>query len=96
MRRVLLTAVLLALPSAAWASGCYICGSDSAPACRDYCQYTGADTFDNRRRCEAKGCRIGGTAACPGPGSGARICQAPAISDEKIAWCVAPTPPPGA
>lgn len=77
--RTLITAaaLLLSLSAPAWAGGCYICGNGSAPQCKDYCAYNGADTFDNRHRCEAKGCRITGTSACPSTGN-VKICQTPA------------------
>lgn len=76
----LVTLILAGLPGVALraeASGCYVCNSGSAAECRDYCAYTGADTFDNRHKCEAKGCRIGGTTACPPPSPAVRICQRP-------------------
>ena len=69
-------ALLLTYGASAWASGCYICGNGSTPVCKDYCAYNGADTFDNRHRCEAKGCRISGTSACPSTGN-VKICQVP-------------------
>lgn len=69
-------ALLLALSPSAWAGGCYICGNGSTPVCKDYCAYSGPDTFDNRHRCEAKGCRITGSSACPGTGN-VKICQSP-------------------
>ena len=49
--------------SIAEADGCYICGSGSA--CGDYCRYTGGDDFNNRKKCEAAGCKVSGTASCP-------------------------------
>jgi hypothetical protein len=58
------------------ADGCYICERGSSGACRDYCHYSGADTYDNRHRCEARGCRIGGTASCPSAAN-VRVCVAP-------------------
>jgi hypothetical protein len=75
MRKSLLVVVLFVLAApAAWASGCYTCGNGSAPACRDYCEYKGADTFDNRHKCVAKGCKIAGTSACPDAAAKARMC----------------------
>lgn len=59
------------------ADGCYICASGSSATCRDYCRYTGAETWENRRRCEQRGCRIGGTASCP-TAANMRVCVAPA------------------
>ena len=77
MRKLILAAVCVALaPAAALAEGCYLCGSGSSPQCRDYCRYGGADTFDARKTCEKKGCRVVGPSACPSGGNYA-ICQAP-------------------
>ena len=84
------------LPHAARADGCYSCGGGSSDACKDYCRYTGNDTFEARKSCERKGCRVSGTAACPG--AGAKICLSPKVrvpdgaSDQTIAWCAAPPP----
>ncbi|EMN29679.1 hypothetical protein LEP1GSC083_2305 [Leptospira interrogans serovar Pyrogenes str. L0374] len=36
------------------ADGCYICTSGSTDLCRDYCRYTGSDTFDNRKNVKTK------------------------------------------
>lgn len=74
--RLLITtvALLLSLAATAWADGCYSCGNGSSPTCRDYCSYSGVDTFKNRHACEAAGCRITGTSACP-TSSTAKICQ---------------------
>jgi hypothetical protein len=57
------------------ADGCYICTSGSADICRDYCRYTGSDTFDNRKKCQDKGCKVGGTASCPSA-SNYKVCSA--------------------
>ncbi len=51
--------------SIARADGCYICGGGSAPACKDYCRYSGSDTFAARKACESRGCKVSGTASCP-------------------------------
>ncbi|MDW8282383.1 MAG: hypothetical protein RMK29_11755 [Myxococcales bacterium] len=85
------TAVGLALlPLAAQAEGCYLCGSGSSPQCRDYCRYSGADTFDARKSCEKKGCRVVGPTSCPTGGTYA-ICQAPEPPGgpvlAQIPWC---------
>jgi hypothetical protein len=79
----LLTAGALATvaPAAARADGCYICGSGSTDACKDYCRYTGDDTWDARKACEAKGCKVSGTASCP-TAVNYKVCQAP---DARIA-----------
>lgn len=47
------------------ADGCYICSSGSAPQCKDYCRYSGSDTFAARKECEKRGCKVGGTSSCP-------------------------------
>ncbi|EKO15978.1 MULTISPECIES: hypothetical protein [Leptospira] len=57
------------------ADGCYICTSGSTDLCRDYCRYTGSDTFDNRKKCQDKGCKVGGTASCP-TASNYKVCSA--------------------
>lgn len=49
------------LPSAYAADGCYLCSSDSSA---DQCKYHGSDTFDQRKKCEAAGCKVTGTASC--------------------------------
>jgi hypothetical protein len=41
--------------------GCYICTSGSSA---DQCRYHGSDTFDQRKKCEAAGCKVGGTTSC--------------------------------
>lgn len=60
----------------AHADGCYICSHGSTDACRDYCRYSGSDTSENRRLCQRRGCRIGGTASCP-TAVNYRVCLAP-------------------
>ncbi len=78
----------------AWADGCYSCGGGSSEACKEYCRYTGSDTFEARKGCERKGCRVAGPAACPA--AGAKICLAPSgpsrdsAAAETVAWCAAP------
>ncbi|MGJ4753451.1 hypothetical protein [Leptospira kmetyi] len=59
------------------ADGCYICTSGSTDLCRDYCRFTGSDTFDNRKKCQDKGCKVGGTASCPSA-SNYKVCSAKA------------------
>ena len=83
---------LMATP--AWADGCYTCGGGSSDACKDYCRYSGQDTFAARKSCESKGCKVGGTAACP-TAVNAKVCRAPAAAPSRsvvaaAAWCVAP------
>lgn len=60
----LLSALLFAA-APAMADGCYICGSGSSDACKNYCKYSGSDTSDARKRCEKAGCKVSGTASCP-------------------------------
>jgi len=68
---VLGAALFAATP--ARADGCYICtqGSD----CGQYCRYRGSDTQENRKKCQAAKCKIGGTASCP-TAANIRICSA--------------------
>jgi hypothetical protein len=44
--------------------GCYMCGSGSSDGIT-HCKYHGSDTFDQRKKCQAKGCKITGTSSCP-------------------------------
>ena len=74
----------------AFADGCYICSRGSSDSCRDYCRYSGSDTFANRRICERRGCRIGGTASCP-TAVNYRVCMAPAPA-RTLAVCDAAHP----
>ncbi|XDD50605.1 hypothetical protein AB3N59_02020 [Leptospira sp. WS92.C1] len=57
------------------ADGCYICTSGSTDICRDYCRYLGSDSFDNRKKCQDRGCKVGGTASCPSA-SNYKVCTA--------------------
>jgi len=56
---------LFAMPGTARADGCYLCGSGSSEACKNYCRYSGSDTFENRKICQARGCKVSGTSSCP-------------------------------
>lgn len=84
-------AVPMLLPSAASAEGCYTCGSGSSAACKDYCRYA-ADTFEARKACEQRGCKVSGTGSCP-TAVNYKVCLAPAqksdITALAIAWCAA-------
>lgn len=67
--------VMPVLPiSHARADGCYLCGPGSTGSCQQYCRYRGQDSFDARKQCERKGCRVTGTASCPSAGT---VCSAP-------------------
>ncbi|PKA05870.1 hypothetical protein CH375_02760 [Leptospira ellisii] len=57
------------------ADGCYICTTGSTDSCRDYCRYVGSDSFDNRKKCQDRGCKVGGTASCPSA-SNYKVCSA--------------------
>ena len=59
----------------AMADNCYTCGSGSAAACKHYCKYNGPDTFDARKKCQAAGCKVSGTASCP-TASNYKVCVA--------------------
>lgn len=76
----------------AFADGCYICSNGSSPDCKDYCRYTGQDTFQARHQCEKKGCKIGGTASCP-TAVNYKVCIAPTEKVDTtvaaIPWCAA-------
>ena len=89
--RMAVVALALAVPAAtAWADGCYMCGGSSS--CKQ-CSYGSKDTFDARKACEKKGCKISGTASCstaanvkscalPGPGPST-------AAQDGIPWCIA-------
>lgn len=83
-------------PTAARADGCYLCGSGSTEACKNYCRYTGEDTFAARKDCEKRGCKISGTGSCP-TAVNYKVCMAPTTSTgttvASIPWC-SPTPAP--
>ncbi|TGK32654.1 hypothetical protein EHQ12_11965 [Leptospira gomenensis] len=66
---------LLAFVQSVSADGCYICTSGSSDLCRDYCRYVGSDSFDNRKKCQDRGCKVGGTASCPSA-SNYKVCSA--------------------
>lgn len=57
--------VLLLAATPAAADHCYVCSSGSSDACKNYCKYSGSDTAENRKKCQAAGCKVGGTASCP-------------------------------
>ena len=67
LRIALLTFGLVPMLSigSARADGCYLCGSGSTPQCKDYCRYSGSDTFAARKECEKRGCKVSGTGSCP-------------------------------
>ena len=78
--------------SAAWADGCYSCAGGSSDACKDYCRYTGQNTFAAHKACEQKGCKVKDAVACPTQAN-YKICLAPAPSLPVVAaipWCPAP------
>ena len=78
------------------ADGCYTCASGSAAACKDYCRYSGQDTFAARKQCETKGCKVSGTASCP-TAVNYKVCLAPTAAAgylgtlaAAIPWSAAP------
>jgi hypothetical protein len=77
------------------AGGCYICSSGSSPNCKDYCRYSGEDTFAARKECEKRGCKVGGTSSCP-TAVNYKVCMAPPQANDKGAdqtvalMCIAP------
>ena len=82
MKRILLASMIaLSWSLPASADGCYICNSDSA--CGQYCRYGGADNADNRKKCIAAGCKIGGTASCPA-GKNIKTCAAEISPLERL------------
>jgi hypothetical protein len=95
LRLALLTLSLVPLftVSSAFADGCYICGGGSSPSCKDYCRYSGSDTFAARKACEKQGCKVSGTASCP-TAVNYKVCMAPASDSPTtvaaLPQCVAP------
>jgi len=57
-----LAVLAIAMPATSFAGGCYLCGSGSSNGCQQ-CAYS-SDTGEARKACEAKGCKISGTASC--------------------------------
>ncbi|PNV73972.1 hypothetical protein BES34_016270 [Leptospira inadai serovar Lyme] len=55
------------------ADGCYLCAVGSADSCRDYCRFSGPESFDTRKKCENKGCKVAGIASCP-TASNSKVC----------------------
>lgn len=56
---------LLVINKAESAGGlCFLCGSGSS--CEQCPSPSGKDTFDDRKACESKGCKVSGTTSCSG------------------------------
>jgi hypothetical protein len=102
LRNIVMLAVCAApvlLPESALASGCYICGGGSTEACKNYCRYSGEDTFAARKDCEKRGCKVSGTASCP-TAVNYKVCLAPVpeksdftvAATTAILWCSADQP----
>jgi hypothetical protein len=47
----------------AGSDGCYNCGSGSKDGIQQ-CRYHGSDTYAQRNKCKAAGCKITGTSSC--------------------------------
>lgn len=65
-------ALFATISSQIYADGCYICASGSN--CQQ-CKYSGSDTFDQRKKCEAAGCKVTGTASCSSAAN-VKVCTA--------------------
>lgn len=48
--------------ASAGSSFCFLCGSGSS--CQQCPSPSGKDTWDDRKKCEAKGCKVSGTTSC--------------------------------
>lgn len=75
-----------------WADGCYLCGSGSSNGCQQ-CKYSGSDSFDQRKACEKKGCKVSGTGSCSSA-SNVKVCRVERVEDTApvatpVAWCAA-------
>ncbi|MBE7413051.1 MAG: hypothetical protein L6Q54_13345 [Leptospiraceae bacterium] len=64
--------LFVTVSSQVYADGCYICASGSS--CQQ-CKYKGSDTFDQRKKCEAAGCKVTGTASCS-TAANVKVCSA--------------------
>lgn len=84
LRLALFTVALIPLFSvaSARADGCYICGSGSSEQCKNYCRYSGSDTFNARKDCEKRGCKVSGTASCP-TAVNYKVCMIPVEGSTK-------------
>jgi hypothetical protein len=71
------------------AEGCYVCGPGSTPVCGHFCRYQKDDTFEARKECQQRGCKIHGKGPCPAEPK--LICSAPSTSGNitvaSIPWC---------
>ena len=79
LRNLVMVAVCAApvlMSPLAWASGCYLCGGGSSENCKNYCRYSGVDTFAARKECEKPGGRVSGTRAGLGATTGRPNCSA--------------------
>ncbi len=97
MNKFLLAPLLSALFVAvtpAMADNCYLCGSGSTDACKNYCKYSGPDTFENRKKCQAAGCKITGTSSCP-TAANYKVCVASAQTRLGEMLAVRPIKLPG-
>ncbi len=74
--------LLTSFVQVSYADNCYLCSSGSS--CGQYCRYSGSDTFDNRKKCEAAGCHVSGTASCP-TAANYKVCSA-SIQTEKTLY----------
>ena len=74
-RAILLSFILLVALLAA-------CGSGSSEQCKNYCRYSGSDTFNARKDCEKRGCKVSGTASCP-TAVNYKVCMIPVEDSTK-------------
>lgn len=101
LRNLVMVAVCAApvlMSPLAWASGCYLCGGGSSESCKNYCRYSGEDTFAARKECEKRGCKVSGTGSCP-TAVNYKVCMvppAPTKSETTVAaaipWCSSDEP----
>jgi hypothetical protein len=79
--------------ASARADGCYICGSGSSEQCKNYCRYSGSDTFNARKDCEKRGCKVSGTASCP-TAVNYKVCMIPVEDSTKTVASLLQCSPP--
>lgn len=89
-RTWLMALAMVAPASVALADGCYLCGGGSS--CKQ-CRYGSKDTFDARKACEKKGCKVSGTTSCSSSAN-VKVCALPepgpsTAAQDGTPWCIA-------
>jgi hypothetical protein len=81
-------AAIVAVPLTASAGVCFLCGSGSK--CEQCQSGSGKDTQDDRKACEARGCKVNGTTSCSGAVN-IKMCKLEKtptlLPSASIPWC---------